>query len=462
MQNKTKKNVHDPATNTTNEQAPYPKASYAWLVVVILMFAYILSYIDRTILTLLVPNIKEDMGLSDTEISLLHGIAFALFYTFLGFPIGRLADRKNRVTLIAVGIAVWSFMTILCGVAKNFTHLFLARMGVGFGEAALNPSAYSIITDYFPPDKLSRALSTYVMGTYLGMGAAYIIGGTLVKMITSLPDLDLPVIGHIFSWQLAFFYVGIPGLLFLFVLKFVKEPVRRGKIKRSKEIDNKEAGVPLSEFFNFLRTNKKTLIAHSLGFSSLSLLVNGIALWTPTFFQRTYGMETAEAGIIYGALLLIFGGSGVYCGGWLADKLQRNGHNGAVFLSTLIFALCGILPTIFSPLMPTATWAFILIAPMIFCTSAPWGLAVAAIQQITPNELRGQVSAVYLFTVNLIGIGLGPTLIALLTDFYFQNPADLRYSMVIIAGLASLIAAISIFLGLKPFRQSLERAKSWQ
>ena len=438
--------------------APYPKASYAWFVVIILMFAYILSYVDRTILTLLVPNIKQDLGLSDTELSLLHGIAFAIFYTFLGFPLGRLADSKNRVGIIAVGITIWSLMTMLCGVAKNFTHLFLARMGVGVGEAALNPAAYSIITDYFPPNKLSRALSTYVMGTYLGMGVAYIIGGSVVKAITNLPDIELPIVGHIFSWQLAFFYVGIPGLLFLGLLKLIKEPIRRGRVNT----DGKVKSVPLSDVVKFLSTNKKTLISHSLGFSCLALLVNGIALWTPTFFQRTYGLETAEAGIIYGCILLFFGGSGVYCGGWLADILQRKGRNDAVFMSALIFALCGIIPTIFSPLMPSANWAFILIAPMVFCTSAPWGLAVAAIQQITPNELRGQVSSVYLFTVNLIGIGLGPTLIALMTDFYFENPADLRYSMAIIAGIASVLAALSIYLGLKPFRESLQRANAWK
>ena len=225
-----KTEIEQEITTPSANVPPYPNSRYAWFVVVLLMFAYILSYVDRSILTLLVTPIQDDMGLSDTQISLLHGLAFAIFYTLLGFPIGWLADRKNRVGIIAVGIAFWSLMTALCGVAKNFTHLFFARMGVGVGEAALNPSAYSIITDYFPPEKLSRALSTYVMGTYLGFGIAYILGGTIVNAISSMPDFDLPVIGHIFSWQLAFFLVGIPGLFFVLLLKFIKEPVRRGRL----------------------------------------------------------------------------------------------------------------------------------------------------------------------------------------------------------------------------------------
>ncbi|MGV0036702.1 MAG: MFS transporter [Candidatus Azotimanducaceae bacterium WSBS_2022_MAG_OTU7] len=167
------------AANTQDvlKTPPYPRPLYAWLVVGILMLAYILSYVDRSILTLLVDPIKEDMGLSDFQISLLHGFAFAIFYSALGFPIGRIADVKNRVGVIAIGVTLWSLMTAACGVAKNFTHFFLARVGVGVGEASLNPASYSIITDYFPTEKLSRAISTYVMGTYLGFGTAYIIGG---------------------------------------------------------------------------------------------------------------------------------------------------------------------------------------------------------------------------------------------------------------------------------------------
>tara|TARA_B100001939_G_scaffold188992_1_gene162734 strand:- start:7345 stop:8727 length:1383 start_codon:yes stop_codon:yes gene_type:complete len=447
------------AVGATDDIEPYPRPAYAWYVVVILMLAYILSYVDRTILTLLVEPIKRDIGLSDTEVSLLHGIAFALFYTLMGFPIGRFADRHHRVRIIAAGVMIWSLMTAACGLAKSFWSLFLARVGVGFGEAALNPSAYSLIADYFPPHLISRATSTYVMGTYLGFGIAYIVGGTVVGAVSNMPDLELPVLGHIFSWQVAFFYVAAPGLFLLLLFLTIREPLRRGRLYRETGVHQ---GATLSEFVAFLKTNGRTFLAHSLGFGGMALLVNGMALWTPTFLFRTYGWNMAEAGVAYGVLLLIFGGSGVYLGGWLADWFDRNGRCGGPFKSALLFSAGAVLPAAAYPLMPTAAGALVLMAPMILCSSAPWGVAVSALQQISPNELRGQVGAVYLFTVNLIGIGLGPTLIALITDYYFADPLDLRYSMALVAGGAAITATFLLKWGSRHFGNSLERAKAWQ
>ena len=442
--------------SSNSHSPPYPRTAYAWYVVAVLMLAYILSYVDRSILTLLVEPIKRDIGLSDTEISLLHGFAFALFYTLMGFPIGRLADRRHRVGIIAVGIAIWSFMTAACGLAKSFTHLFLARVGVGFGEAALNPAAYSMIADYFRPHLISRATSTYVMGTYLGFGVAYIVGGAVVAAVSHQPDVELPLVGSIAAWQMVFFYVAAPGLLLLLLLLTVREPMRRGRLHT-----DSVQGATLRELLGFVRVNWRTFLAHSLGFGCLGLLVNGMALWTPTFMLRTYGWEMADAGIAYGVLLLVFGGSGVYIGGWVADRIDRNGRRGGPFIAALSFALGAILPAIAYPLMPSAPWALVLMAPMILCSGAPWGVAVSALQQMAPNELRGQVGAVYLFTVNLIGIGLGPTFVALLTDYFFSDPAALRYSMSIVAGIATVAAAIALACGLRHFRDSLVRARAW-
>ena len=432
---------------------------YAWYVVAVLMLAYIFSYVDRAILTLLVAPIKRDIGLSDTEVSLLHGFAFVIFYTLMGFPIGRLADRRHRVSIIAVGVTIWSVMTAACGLAKSFWSLFFARVGVGFGEAALNPSAYSLIADYFPQRLISRATSTYVMGTYLGFGIAYIVGGTVVSAVSALPDLELPIVGHVFSWQLAFFYVALPGIPMLFLLATIREPQRRGRLHAGSE---RNKGVPLAEFVRFLGTNRYTFLAHSIGFGSLGLLVNGMALWTPTFLQRTYQWQLADAGIAYGILLLVFGGAGVYLGGWVADHIDRKGRVGGPFKAAFCFALGAVVPTIFYPLMPTAAGAMMLMAIMILCSSAPWGVAVSALQQIAPNELRGQVGAFYLFTVNLIGIGLGPTCIALVTDYWFADPSALRYSMSLIAGSAAALATLVLGWGLRHFRRSLERASAWE
>jgi len=437
--------------------APYPRDAYAWYVVAVLMLAYVLSYVDRSILTLLVVPIKRDIGLSDTQISLLHGFAFALFYTLMGFPIGRLADRSHRVRIIAVGVTLWSLMTAACGLAKSFAHLFLARVGVGFGEAALNPAAYSMIADYFRPHLISRATSTYVMGTYLGFGVAYIVGGAVVAAVSDMPDLQLPLVGHIAAWQTVFFYVAAPSLLVLLLLLTVREPHRRERLHTR---DGR--GASLTEFLDFIRTNWRTFLSHSLGFGCLGLLVNGMALWTPTFLFRTHGWEMADAGIAYGVLLLVFGGCGVYLGGWVADRMDRHGRCGGPFISALAFSLGAVLPACAYPLMPSDTGALALMVPMVLCSSAPWGVAVSALQQMAPNELRGQVGAFYLFTVNLIGIGFGPTLVALLTDYYFADPAALRYSMAIVAGGATIVATLALNWGLPHFRASLVRARAWQ
>ena len=420
------------------------------------MLAYILSYVDRSILTLLVDPIRTDMGFSDFEISLLHGFAFAVFYSFMGYPIGRYADSHHRVRVVAVGIAVWSLMTAACGIVKNFLSFFLARMGVGIGEAALNPAAYSIITDYFPEDKLARGISTYVMGTYMGFGISYLVGAGVLSLIGDSPDLMLPLVGHVHAWQIAFFVVAAPGAILLLLLLTVREPYRKGRMHGD---DEPVKPVPFHEFRQFVAANWRTFACHACGFGCLGVMVNGMALWTPSFLTRTYGWNIVEAGTAYGLILLIFGASGIYSGGWIADRLHAKGHKSGAFTTAAWCAVGTLLPATLFPLMANAESALLVMVPMVFFSAAPWGLAVSSLQQFTPNELRGQVSALlYLFPVNLIGIGLGPSLVAVLTEQVFQNSADLRYSMAVVGFGASILAAIALFLGIKPFGRSLQRA----
>lgn len=446
---------------TGADQTPpvYGPARY-WYVTSVLMLAYMVSYVDRSILTLLVGPIRRDMGFSDIQISLLHGLAFALFYSLMGFPIGRVADRRHRVGIIAIGIAVWSVMTALCGIARNFTQFFLARVGVGVGEAALNPAAYSILTDYFPRDKLSRGISTYVMGTYMGFGVSYLVGAWVLGVVQDMPDFEVPVLGRFHSWQMAFFLVAAPGILLLLLLMTVREPFRRDRLYKD---GSNAKGVPLREFLAFVKANRRTFLCHAAGYGCLGVLVNGMALWTPTFLVRTYGWDMVDAGVAYGVILLVFGAGGIYCGGWLADHLQARGQRTATFRTAAICALSAILPATLFPLAKTPSTALLVMTPMVFLSAAPWGVAVASIQQITPNELRGQVSALmYLFPVNLIGIGLGPTAVALITERGFGNPGDLKYSMAIVGCVASVMAAGILSAGVRPFADSLRRAESWK
>ena len=421
------------------------------------MLSYMVSYVDRSILTLLVEPIRRDMGFSDIQISLLHGLAFALFYSLMGFPIGRIADRRHRVGIIAIGISVWSLMTAACGVARNFAQFFLFRVGVGVGEAALNPAAYSILSDYFPREKLSRGISTYVMGTYMGFGVSYLVGAWVLQAVQGMPDFEIPLLGRFFSWQMAFFLVAAPGMLLLLLLMTIREPFRRDRLYKH---GPHEKAVPLREFLTFVHTNRRTFVCHAAGYGCLGVLVNGMALWTPAFLTRTYGWQMVDAGMAYGAILLVFGAGGIYCGGWLADFLQARGQQTATFR---IAAVCAVLPATFFPLAKTPTTALLIMTPMVFFSAAPWGVAVASIQQFTPNELRGQISALmYLFPVNLIGIGIGPTAVALITERAFGNPADLKYSMAIVGCVASLLAAGILTAGIRPFGESLRRAERWK
>ena len=198
---------------------------YKWYALGILIVAYTFSYLDRQALTLLVGPIRKSLDISDTQLSLLHGFAFAIFYTVLGLPLGRLVDQQRRTTIIAAGVAVWSIMTVFCGLARNFTQMFLARIGVGVGEAALMPGAYSLISDYFPPHSRPIALSLYLSAIYVGAGLATIIGGTIIAI---MPAIDAPIVGHLEPWQGVFIVIGLPGLLIALWVLTMREPQRTG------------------------------------------------------------------------------------------------------------------------------------------------------------------------------------------------------------------------------------------
>lgn len=437
----------------------YPSAGRAWFAVAMLTGVYIFSYVDRTVLTLLVGPIRRDLQISDTEVSLLHGFAFAIFYTFLGLPFGRLTDRYHRIGIVSIGIFVWSVMTAVCGFARTFGQLFLARIGVGVGEAALSPAAYSIITDYFPPDKRSRALSIYVLGSYLGMSLAYLIGGGLVALLESAPTWDVPLAGALEGWRIAFLLVGLPGLLLAPLIWIVREPRRRGTLQQAGAAIK---SVPIVELLGYMRIHWKTYSAHFLGFGLLCLLINGMALWTPTFLIRVHGWGVGQAGAAYGLMIGIFGGSGVVAGGWISDYLQKGGHRGACFITAAVGSALAIAPTIAMPIVGDSRLMLLLMAPALFFGGVPFGLAVSALQQITPNQMRGQVSAMYQFFNNLLGIGCGPLAVALVTDYAFKDEMALGYSMSIVGGVSALIASIILLLGIRPYVTSLRQADSWK
>lgn len=436
-----------------NNNNGYPSSARAWVTVAILMVAYVLSFVDRQILNLLVEPIRRDLLISDTQMSLLMGLSFALFYTVCGIPLGRVADTRSRLGLIAVGVLFWSAATAACGMAKMYWQFLLCRIGVGVGEAALSPAAYSLIADSFPAERRATAISVYSMGVYLGSGLAFLVGGLVIQFASAQGDVVLPVLGEVRPWQLIFLILGVAGVLFTLLMLAVKEPVRRGA--------GAGVAVPLSEVGRYIRANRRTVLLHNFGFAGLAFAGYGSAAWVPSFYIRTYGWDAGQVGIVYGSIVAVFGCLGIVFGGRLADWMAKRGRSDANMRVGLYSAL-GALPmvTLF-PLMDTAFWASLLMAPTVFCLSMPFGVAPAAIQEIMPNSMRGQASAIYLFVITLIGLGIGPTAVALVTDFVFADDAALRYSLLIVTTLAVLMSIILLAKSLKPYRESVTRLEQW-
>lgn len=429
---------------------------YAWLVVALLMIAYTLSFLDRQILALLVTDIQADLGISDTKIGLLQGLAFTIFYTTLGIPIARIADYRNRRNLIALGVMLWSLMTVLCGFARNFLHLFAARMGVGVGEAALSPAAYSIITDYFPRKHLSKALSTYAMGVYIGGGIAFTVGGLLIVRLAELDLGNLPIVGGLASWQLAFICAGLPGILVAAAVYFlVREPERRVYALAA---GNDDRHLTFRDAVAYLAQNRRAYLPIYLGFSLHAIIVAAALAWLPTQLIREFGFSVREAGNLMGFALLLPGCAGVLFGGFVCDRWLRSGRFDAPLTIGLISTIGATLPFILLNLVDVTPGArTVLVGTSFFFLALVAGPAPAAIQLVAPQRLRAQLSAVFLFSINFIGMTLGPLLPALLSDRYFEGAGAIGDAMTWVM-LVAAIAAATVFVTMRRDYRSLGRA----
>lgn len=423
----------------------------AWGALGVLMLAYTVSFVDRTILSLLIPPIQQDLGISDTRISLLAGLAFAIFYTLMGIPLGRLADRYNRRNLIAVGIAFWCVMTAACGLARNFWQLFAARVGVGVGEAALSPAAYSMISDLFPRASLGRAIAVYSLGLPVGSGLALLIGGVVIGLVADLPPVALPGVGELRPWQLTFMLVGLPGLLVALLVALMREPARHDRLAAA----GPEA--PISGLLDFMAANRRVLAHHFGGLALLVVIVYGATAWIPTLFIRSHGWSAADIGFAYGVIFMVFGTGGLLTGGQLADRGWRAGRSDA-HMRVVLWSVVTMTPCFaLLPLAPGPEAALVLVALATFTSSLHGGVAGAALQLITPNELRGQITAVYFFIANLVGLGLGPTAVALITDYGYADPQALGPSIATLAAVAGPLSALVLATGLGAYRRSARR-----
>jgi len=414
----------------------WPSSTRAWTMTVLLTLAYILSYVDRSILGLLIEPIKRDLSLSDAELSLIMGPAFGLVYAFMGLPLGWLADRARRGWIVAAGIALWSLATAASGLARDFWHLFAARMGVGVGEATLSPCAMSMIGDSFPPERRGKPVAVYNAALALGSGIASLIGAGVLVWAKTSSGIELPLVGALRPWQFAFFLVGLPGVLLALVFVLLPEPPRQPVTDRAIAAggfgptlayvwDRRGAFIGLTAMVSVMTT-----IAYSHGFMA-------------SVFVRSYGWEAKDYALANAFITLALGPATVTGIGALADRWRRAGVADAPF-RLLIAAFCTmVVVCTLQPIIPGAALALVFMGLSTISIGAMTAAGIIALLDIAPSNVRGQIVALYYMTISIAGLGLGPTTVGFLsTEVYGE--AHLNWAVATVPALYGLVPLLLI------------------
>ena len=440
------------SSTATNSDTPADGSSstYSWFVVAAVSLLQIGSYIDRQVITLLVEPMRRDFGIGDTEVSLLLGFAFAVFYAVMAIPAGRLADRYSRVTLIVVSVIFWTFATLWCMVAEGYRGLFIARMLVGLGEAALIPAGFSLLSDYFRPGKLGLATSTVTGASFLGSGIALAAGGYIISRLPAAEFVSLPIVGDIRSWQLAFGFASIPSVIFLGLFLFVREPARTGRVVT----ENKS--ISMLDALKYLRADKALWSSVFIGMAMIGAFQYGLTAWVPTFFIRSYGWNTAEIGQLYGAVFLICGTSGTLTGGWLCDRLFQTFGRRTFVVTPLLSASLSVPLVLGFALGGSGLVSAIMLVPLTFVGTIAFGAAIASIPSLAPNQIRGQLVAVYMLFSTIIGQGCGPWLIAVFTEQVMGDPQALNVSLGVVGASLLVLASLILWGGARAISSSAE------
>lgn len=437
----------DPRPNAAPDPAGGPSRWVAWGTVSVLLFLCMVSFLDRQIISLMVQPIRLDLGVSDFEISLLQGFAFALFFTLFGLPLGWLVDRAPRRWVIYGGVTVWSLATIACGFAQNWGMLFLARLGVGAGEAALSPAAYSMIADVFPRRRLATALAVYAAGANLGAAAAIVVGGLLIQHLEGV-SVPFAWLGEPATWQLAFIAVGVPGLAAALLIFAVPEP------RRTRQVGREGADEVIAGLGGFLKRRSGFFTCHFIGFGCVSAIGYGMLAWTPTYLMREYGLTVAQVGALVGLLVAACGVPGGILSGFVVDRLFARGRSDAHLRAYVV--VCAIVVLLSAVAFSVHNLTLFIVLMGLLQAVLPFsGAATAALQIVTPSHFRGRVSALFLFVYSLIGLGLGPTAVAVVSDFVLRDEARLGLAMAITTGAFGLVGGVAFALGLGPMRRAV-------
>jgi len=409
----------------------YPDRRYAWYMVIVLTIAYIFSFVDRYILGLLIEPIKADLQLSDTQIGLLLGPAFAIFYATMGLPLGWLADRKRRTWIVGIGVALWSLATAASGLAKNFMHMFIARMSVGVGEATLSPCTMSMISDSFPKEHRAKPIAFYTMALSLGAGIASLVSAGVLQWAKTVPEISVPVIGIVAPWQFTFFVVGLPGLLLALLVFSLREPPRQ---KLAPDVlTGKMASNNLGDMLKHVGRHWRLYLPFMSIFCYMTILAYSQG-WGAPMFKRTWGWEASQYATVNGIILLIMGPISVNFAGWLSDRWTRQGIMDAPVRIGLIGVLIMILTGVAAPLMPGPWLAISMYGLNTIGIAMSSAVGVTGLLLISPANMRAQIVAFYYMCISLTGLLLGPTTIALLNDNVF-GVDGIRYSMALLPAL---------------------------
>ena len=433
-----------------------------WYTVAVLHLAFFSAAVDVVVLSLLVEPVKLEFALSDTQMSLLLGFSFAVFFSVMGLPIAALADRGNRRNIIAVSIVVWSAFTAACGLARSYPELFLARVGVGIGEAGLFPAAISLLSDLFSRERRPLAMSIVQLGRPLGGGLGLLGGGLLLHWLTRHQASRGGLLQTLEPWRMIFLLVSLPGLAIAVLLLAVREPTRREVAHAAVQ----RRQIPPSRRFDQLLAYACRHRGALLGFYCARALnaasIQAMFLWLPAFFVRTHGEvlpgrdlePVTQAGLAVGLVILLMSPLAMPAGGRLAEKWTRRGLEDANLRVCLVSSIGLVAASVVFPVMPSAGLSLLFLAPFIFFGAFDHGAATSALAEMVPNQMRAQAAAVNALLYSLVGLGLGPTLVALLTDYGFGDPAAVGRSILIVSASTSCLAGLLLWTTLGPFRRT--------
>jgi MFS family permease len=434
---------------TTAERAgdaPFPPKSLAWRMAGTLAVAWFIAYMDRQVFSVLAESLRRDLGLSDTQLGLVQGLAFALFFATAGLPLGRLADRANRRNLLIFGVLAWSLMTVCCGLAHNFWQLFAARVGVGVGEACLAPATLSIIADYFRPERRGMPMSAMLIGNNLGAASSTLLGGLILQTFGPRPRPVLPVIGAVQPWQMVFLLLGGLGVLVALLLLTVREPRRR---------ERAAATGPRPSFLAYMKPHARAFSTLYLAYGLNSFVGNAVSAWGIVLLIRVHHLPPAQAALIIAGIVITAGSLAGILGGALSDGMARrypaDGRMRLMFLTVPIMGLlCALL------FVPDNLWAALAaFASVPLFSSMTIGSSYSAIQDLVPNELRGQAMSLTALLNIALGLGSAPTAVALVTDYVFHDPMKLSYSIAAVVAPASVAGTVLVALGLGAYARAV-------